>query len=60
MQNLNTLNEKDGAGGYSLKQLVDGIKATVKEVAPGVTVEEVLEKTAGDVIVAEDVKTMPI
>lgn len=32
MQNLNTLNEKVGAGGYSLKQLVDGIKATVKEV----------------------------
>ena len=33
MQNLNTLNEKLGAGGYSLKQLVDGIKATVKEVS---------------------------
>lgn len=33
MQNLNTLNEKVGAGGYSLKQLVDGIKATVKEVS---------------------------
>ena len=32
MQNLNTLNEKLGAGGYSLKQLVDGIKSTVKEV----------------------------
>ena len=35
-------------------------KFLLKEVAPGVTVEEVLEKTAGDVIVAEDVKTMPI
>lgn len=32
MQNLNTLNDKLGAGGYSLKQLVDGIKSTVKEV----------------------------
>lgn len=32
MQNLNTVNDKLGAGGYSLKQLVDGIKLTVKEV----------------------------
>lgn len=32
MQTLNTLNDKLGAGGYSLKQLVDGIKTTVKEV----------------------------
>lgn len=35
-------------------------KYLLKEVAPGVTVEEVLEKTAGDVIVADDVITMPI
>lgn len=35
-------------------------KYLLKEVAPGVTVEEVVEKTAGDVIVADDVKTMPI
>ncbi|RKV77465.1 MAG: succinyl-CoA--3-ketoacid-CoA transferase, partial [Streptococcus sp.] len=28
--------------------------------APGVTLEEVLEKTAGEVIVSEDLKTMPI
>lgn len=33
MQNLNTINDKLGAGGYSLKQLVDGIKSTVKEVS---------------------------
>lgn len=32
MQTLKTLNDKLGAGGYSLKQLVDGIKTTVKEV----------------------------
>lgn len=32
MNNLNTLNEKLGAGGYSLKQLVDGIKTTVSDV----------------------------
>lgn len=32
MNNLNTLNEKLGAGGYSLKQLVDGIKTTVADV----------------------------
>ena len=43
----------------SAKGVKDG-KFLLKEVAPGVTVEEVLEKTAGDVIVAEDVKTMPI
>ncbi|MGT2801020.1 3-oxoacid CoA-transferase subunit B [Streptococcus marmotae] len=35
-------------------------KYLLKEVAPGVTVEEVIEKTAGDIIVAEDIKTMPI
>ncbi|HEM3716806.1 TPA: 3-oxoacid CoA-transferase subunit B [Streptococcus suis] len=35
-------------------------KYLLKEVAPGVTVEEVLEKTAGDVIVADEVITMPI
>ncbi|MGT2666492.1 3-oxoacid CoA-transferase subunit B [Streptococcus rifensis] len=35
-------------------------KYLLKEVAPGVTVEEVVEKTAGDVIVADDVITMPI
>ena len=35
-------------------------KFLLKELAPGVTLEEVLEKTAGDVIVADDLKTMPI
>ena len=35
-------------------------KYLLREVAPGVTVEEVLEKTEGDVIVADDVTTMPI
>lgn len=35
-------------------------KFLLKEVAPGVTVEEVLEKTAGEVIVADQVITMPI
>ncbi|HEL2575003.1 TPA: 3-oxoacid CoA-transferase subunit B [Streptococcus suis] len=35
-------------------------KYLLKEVAPGVTVEEVLEKTAGDVVVADNVITMPI
>lgn len=35
-------------------------KFLLKEVAPGVTVEEVLAKTAGEVIVADQVVTMPI
>ena len=35
-------------------------KFLLKELAPGVTLEEVLEKTAGEVIVSEDLKTMPI
>ena len=35
-------------------------KYLLKELAPGVTVEEVLEKTAGDVIVSENLITMPI
>lgn len=35
-------------------------KFLLKEVAPGVTVEEVLAKTAGEVIVADQVITMPI
>lgn len=35
-------------------------KFLLKEVAPGVTVEEVLAKTAGEVIVADEVITMPI
>lgn len=35
-------------------------KFLLKEVAPGVTVEEVLDKTVGDVIVSENVVTMPI
>lgn len=35
-------------------------KYLLKKVAPGVTVDEVLEKTAGDVIVADEVITMPI
>ena len=35
-------------------------KFLLKELAPGVTLEEVLEKTAGDVVVSEDLKTMPI
>lgn len=35
-------------------------KFLLKEVAPGVTVEEVLAKTAGEVVVADEVITMPI
>lgn len=35
-------------------------KFLLKEVAPGVTVEEVLAKTAGEVIVSDQVITMPI
>ena len=35
-------------------------KFLLKELAPGVTLEEVLEKTAGEVIVSEDLKPMPI
>ena len=35
-------------------------KFLLKELAPGVTLEEVLEKTAGEVIVSEDLKTMSI
>ncbi len=35
-------------------------KFLLKELAPGVSLEEVLEKTAGDVVVSEDLKTMPI
>ena len=35
-------------------------KFLLKELAPGVTLEEVLEKTDGEVIVSEDLKTMPI
>lgn len=32
MNNINTLNDAIGAGGYSLKQLVDGLKQVVKDV----------------------------
>lgn len=35
-------------------------KYLLREVAPGVTVEEVIEKTEGDVILADNVVTMPI
>ncbi|WP_341931998.1 3-oxoacid CoA-transferase subunit B [Streptococcus pluranimalium] len=35
-------------------------KYLLREVAPGVTVEEVIEKTAGEVIVPDDIITMPI
>ena len=35
-------------------------KFLLKELAPGVTLEEVLEKTDGDVIVSDDLKIMPI
>ncbi|MBS4761237.1 3-oxoacid CoA-transferase subunit B [Carnobacteriaceae bacterium zg-ZUI252] len=35
-------------------------KYLLKELAPGVTLEEVLAKTEGEVIVSDDLKTMPI
>ncbi len=35
-------------------------KFLLKELAPGVSLEEVLEKTEGEVIVSDDLKTMSI
>lgn len=35
-------------------------KFLLKELAPGVTLEEVLAKTDGEVIISDDLKTMPI
>lgn len=43
----------------AVMEFQDG-KFLLKEVAPGVTVDEVLAKTVGEVIVADHVTTMPI